>query len=184
MTLTKDLTKDEEVLQSYGDKPNAILLLDYGFVLPKSAISASVSMTIPTPQIPDTDPQVILKKKQLWSSSGGRFGRETVLELNRLNFDQHLQLQRAAAICSRSGEPTPGEPSDPVIEMAARDGCKTAAEQMLRRSKPSVEIGEIGERTLQEQDWEIFARQACFQILDEERAVLQDILSWLSDLSA
>ena len=84
MTLTKDLTKDEEVLQSYGDKPNAMLLLDYGFVLPKSAVSASVSMTIPTPQIPDTDPQVILKKKQLWSSSGGRFGRETVLELNRL----------------------------------------------------------------------------------------------------
>ena len=68
--------------------------------------------------------------------------------------------------------------------MAARDGCKTAAEQMLRRSKPSVEMGEIGERTLQEQDWEIFAQQACFRILDEERAVLQDFLSWLSDLLA
>ena len=134
-------------------------------------------MAIPTPHIPDTDPQVILKKKQLWSSSGGRLGRETVLELNRLNFDQHLQLHRAAAVC-RSGEPTPGEPSDdPVIEMAARDGCKSAAEQMLRRIRPSVEI-DLGERTLQ--DWEIAAQQACSQILDEERAVLEDFLSWLS----
>eukprot|EP00435_Cladocopium_sp_Y103_P010361 s4083_g2.t1 len=185
MALTKDLAKDEEVLQSYGEKPNAMLLLDYGFVLPNSAISTSVSITIPPPQIPDTDPQVIQKKKQLWLSSGGR-GRETILELSRLNFDKHLQLQRAAAICSRSGEPNPGELSDdPGIEMAARDGCKTAAEQALRRSKPSIKIGEIGERTVQDyQDWEIVAQQACSQILDEERAVLQDFLSWLSNLSA
>ena len=167
MTLTKDVAKDAEVLQSYGEKTNAAYFLDYGFVLPKAPISASVSVTI-SMHIPDTDPEVAAKK-ELWKSHGGR-GRETVMELSPSNFDQHLQLQRAAVLCSQSGL------NEVDVMDMARKRCQASVEQMLERSRARIPKKEEG----QLQDWELVAKQACAQILEEERAVLQDFWSWLS----
>ena len=47
MTLTSPVQEGCELLQSYGEKSNATLLLDYGFVLPRTKKGA-VSLSLPS----------------------------------------------------------------------------------------------------------------------------------------
>lgn len=186
MTLTKaTLTSGDEILQSYGEKPNSMLLIDYGFVLPKAAIPASTSLSIKLPQIPEDEE--MSSKQKFWLSCGGRLGKgEMTMEVNIQTFPQYLRLQKAAVLCESTinlenvdEKVLKLEKLDPNMEEMMKQRCHHAIQHALKRLQRLDSINTSESSVVSEVA--VAAEQCFVQVLREERDLLEELLSHLSE---
>ena len=187
MTLTKSPWTSGEILQSYGEKTNTMLLIDYGFVLPKAAIPASTSLSIKLPQIQEDEQ---MSKKKFWLSCGGRLGKgEMTMEVNIQTFPHYLRLQRAAVLCESTinlenvdEKVLKLEKLDPNMEEMVKERCHHAIQHTLKRlqrlesinTSESSEVSEVA----------MAAERCCVQVIREELDLLEELLSHLSEREA
>ncbi len=187
MTLTKSTGTSGEILQSYGEKTNTMLLIDYGFVLPKAAIPASTSLSIKLPQIQEDEQ---MSKKKFWLSCGGRLGKgEMTMEVNIQTFPHYLRLQRAAVLCESTinlenvdEKVLKLEKLDPNMEEMVKERCHHAIQHALKRlqrlesinTSESSEVSEVA----------MAAERCCVQVIREELDLLEELLSHLSEREA
>ncbi|CAK8998998.1 unnamed protein product [Durusdinium trenchii] len=173
MNLGQLVPQGAELLQSYGDKPNATLLLDYGFVLPQ-APPAVVSLAFQLPQLLETDP-ALKEKKVFWTrvSKGRSFRKgELLLEVDEAA-EAFLELLRAAVVCGQpqgSSCDLEEKLQDPSVEMEALIRLQHSAQQALGKLC-EFEGPEVKE------DWEVVSQQNCAQALADERCVLQSLVA-------
>ncbi|CAJ1405735.1 unnamed protein product [Effrenium voratum] len=171
MTLCRPLVANEELLQSYGRKPNALLLLDYGFVLPYAHAVVSLPLRPPAKEAQ--------LAQHIWRRLGGR-DRETSLEVDSASWTKLLPLWRAASLEGRETIPEEAE----VLTQRVKDVWEISLEiRALRRFQEACDAAlqklqpaEAGAPAKAE--WEIFAERCCTQVVQEERSLL-NWFSWL-----
>ena len=174
MCFSKMVQKGDELLQSYGEKPNASLLLDYGFVLPQAAVGV-VSLSFPLPKLSETD-MAVKQKKDLWMKVAGRPLRkgEVSLEVGPENLEKPLQLLSAAVILERPiTQPEDVDQKmlqDEAVEIEAMKKLRHSAEQTLSKFQVIEAASEI-----ELEDWERVSQQNCLQMLEEERRLLESL---------
>ncbi|CAE7402734.1 unnamed protein product [Symbiodinium natans] len=170
MRITRPVAEGQEVFQTYGDKTNPTLFVDYGFCLQQGRSITSVNVIPPTCDEHSTAVEREAHAK-FWQLAGGRPGRRTLtVEVDESGWRRLLPLLRAA----NAGEGAACEgPCDVRLETLAWAAFRKLCQEGVMR----LTSGEDVLRSQQPSAWEILAAETCAQALQEEIALLRFFMS-------